>query len=509
MQNGNLATGAALLLNSFVRKPILHGDTSGNMMRSLFIGFQMLGLLLFTLGQKEEVKIEHNPPIAIGPGEEAVVTVEFDKSDVKGFAKYQINVSEGLTLEVVESAGASFTFNNGKGKFIWMALPANEEFSIAYRLVADQDTYGPKTIDCRFSYIYENERKNRDVPTHVVNVGEGEALMADNSEEPLLPASSIQDTYASAERTITADGVNQWRVTVELQKNGLTGFAKVEETLPEGYTAIDLKSSGAVFNSMDDVIKYIWYDIPESNKVTLSYKLLPVMVMDGEQPMISGTFSYLVGEETTEIPITSSLDLMVQDQPKDTSGAEVMNNALALDESTELPDPDETVSEDKIEISAEATPPVVAPAIAMESKVDLEEKPVEKAPEKAVVEPEPVTAAVEEMPKASASSNIIDIPSPETGVFYRVQISAGKGNVKKSDFEKLYAFAEGYNLENHDGWFKYTTGYHEVYKSARDDRKRITEKYDKFQGPFVTAYNDGERISVQEALMVTAQKWYP
>ncbi|MCH2214120.1 MAG: hypothetical protein MK086_03005 [Flavobacteriales bacterium] len=473
------------------------------MARSLFIGFQILGLLLFTLGQREEVKIEHNPPILMAPGEEALVTVEFDKSDVKGFAKYQINVSEGITLEVVESAGASFTFNNGKGKFIWMALPVNEEFSISYRVIANENAYGAKSMDCRFSYIYENERKNSDLPKHIINIGEGEVLMADNGEEPLLPTTSIQDTYASGERTIASEGVNQWRVTLELQKNGLTGFAKVEENIPEGYTAIDLKSSGAVFNSMDNVIKYIWYDIPESNKIILSYKLLPVMLTGGDEPNINGTFSYLVGEETTEIPIISSIDLMVENQPRDTAGAEVIGTT-----DSELANVPEISPEPLEEDRSEIVPIETTLTANLKGETSAEEDILEKN-EIAEEKREPIVASKEKEPKTVLSSNLIDVPNPETGVFYRVQIAAGKSNVKKSDFEKLYTFNEGYNLENHDGWFKYTTGYHEVYKSARDDRKRISTEYDKFQGPFVTAYNDGARISVQEALMVTTQKWYP
>src|SRR5690606_14671450 len=105
-------------------------------------------------------------------------------------------------------------------------------------------------------------------------------------------------------------------------------------------------------------------------------------------------------------------------------------------------------------------------------------------------------------------ANIVNVPEPETGVYYRVQIAAGKNNLKSDVFTKLYGFSEGYKLENEDGLYKYTTGYHQVYKSARDGRERITAKYEKFKGPFVTAYNDGERITVQEALMITSQKWF-
>jgi hypothetical protein len=451
------------------------------MTRTFFIGIQILGFLIFSLGQKEEVKIKHNPPENMGSGEEAVVLVELDKSDVTGFAKYQITVDEGLIIEVVESAGASFTFNNGKAKFIWMALPANEEFSISYRIRSTGASKGKKALDSRFSYIYENERKNHDVPTHYINVGTPQEIVAESIKESMEEKGMNKEAYALADRQIRPDGVNQWRVTVDIKKEGLSGFAKVEENLPEGYTAIDFKSSGAVFSSMDQVIKYIWYDIPESDVITISYKLLPVIAQNGEEPKIEGSFSYLEGEETMEIPISSGIEMIAEQKSKDTTGAEVTDEPIA--------DIVEEVQEVEEIITEPAAVAVATPTVENNQQ-------------------EPVTASSNDS-KSPTDANIIDVPQPETGVFYRVQIAAGKNNLQKSVFEKLYTFQEGYKLENHKGWFKYTTGYHQVYKSARDDRQRITGKYDKFQGPFVTAYNDGERISVQEALMITAQKWYP
>ena len=461
------------------------------MTRTFFIGIQILGFLIFSLGQKEEVKIEHNPPESMGAAEEAVVTVELDKSDVTGFAKYQITVDQGLSIEVVESAGASFTFNNGKAKFIWMALPANEEFSISYRILTTGAAKGKKALDSRFSYIYENERKNHDLPTHYINVGTAQEILAESIKESMEEKTWNDQAVATPKREVRPDGVNQWRVTVDIEKEGLTGFAKIEENLPEGYTAIDFKSSGAVFSSMDQVIKYVWYDIPENNVVTISYKLLPVIALNGDEPVIEGTFSYLEGEETIEIPISSGVEMMADETPKDTAGAEVL---------------DEPLAEIEEEVMAREEKATLAPLVETTSKKS--EKLEEEATPEPQDEEEPITASSEES-KSPTDANIIDVPQPETGVFYRVQIAAGKNNLKKPVFEKLYNFEEGYKLENHKGWFKYTTGYHQVYKSARDDRKRITSKYDKFQGPFVTAYNDGERISVQEALMITSQKWYP
>ena len=62
------------------------------------------------------------------------------------------------------------------------------------------------------------------------------------------------------------------------------------------------------------------------------------------------------------------------------------------------------------------------------------------------------------------------------------------------------------SLEPGGGFRKYVVGSHDEYKAARDARETFKPKG--VVAPFVTAYNRGRRITVQEALMVSSQKWY-
>ena len=58
----------------------------------------------------------------------------------------------------------------------------------------------------------------------------------------------------------------------------------------------------------------------------------------------------------------------------------------------------------------------------------------------------------------------------------------------------------------HQGWHKYTVGKFSIYKGARNYREIIKNQH-KIKGPFVTAYNNGTRITVQEALMISKDQW--
>lgn len=461
------------------------------MAKSVIVGFNILLILILGLFQKEPVIITHDLPTSLTPGSEAIVTVELNKSDISGFAKYQVTVAEGLTIEPIENVGSSFTFNNQKGKFIWMALPSSKKFILKYKIKADDTLNGLFTVSSRFSYIYESERKNFDLPDQEITIGEGE-IIATTLPKDTEPALNVTAS-ANLLRTIVPTGINQWKVDLEITKSNLQGFARIEENIPQGYTAIDLKSSSSVFVSEDDKVKYIWYDIPKNETVHVTYKLLPVIAVDGIEPVITGTFTYMNNDQEESLaiyngdsPFTISEDLA---EVKDTSNADV---------STLKTDPEQEVE------MAESNIPVVVP---INVSNNISQSEVASVAESEEISNDKASDSILAS-KSAINSNIVNVPKPETGISYRVQIAAGHSNLKDDDFKKLYGFSEDLKLESIDGWLKYTTGSHSQYKIARNERSRIIEEYDKFQGPFVTAYNEGQRISVQEALMVTNQQWF-
>ncbi len=97
----------------------------------------------------------------------------------------------------------------------------------------------------------------------------------------------------------------------------------------------------------------------------------------------------------------------------------------------------------------------------------------------------------------------------QTSVTYSVQICALMQKYRSPKFfnNRYYKVKDKVHLEEDKGWKKYIVGKFPVYKEARNYRVKIWNSTP-IKDAFVSAYNSGQRITVQEALMIANQQWY-
>jgi hypothetical protein len=91
------------------------------------------------------------------------------------------------------------------------------------------------------------------------------------------------------------------------------------------------------------------------------------------------------------------------------------------------------------------------------------------------------------------------------GLVFKVQVCATHRTVDATYVKTNYKLADEVMQEMHEGWFKFTVGGYGQYVEARNKREALAPF--NLPGPFVTAYNNGNRITVQEALMISKQQW--
>ena len=451
----------------------------------------MLGVMLFNAFFAEDISVSQSGPSKVNPGEDFTVEITVKKGAMGGFAQIKSELPEGMTAVVQEANGAEFKFSGQIVRFTWTSLPSAPDIKVSYKVSVASNVSGIKSITGKFSYVLNNQKSSVELNPLEIQVGN---VVTENIET--TPTTTTTNTPPPPDNTtptttntppppdntppppdntppppdnttnkITGEPVkvtatrkvqkeakpgDEFIVEVTIVKDGLKGFGRFQDILPDGFTATSGELSGGTFSFQDQKAKILWDNIPSSESFTISYKVKVENAAVGDQ-QIEGLFSYAENDEPKKIVITPSFISIIKKE-------EVVINNPPPDNTTNNPPPDNTTN----------NPP----------------------PDN--------TNRVPDNP-------VTNTPPPSTGVNYKVQICASHSTVGSSYFQGRYGLTENISLENHDGWVKYTVGSHKTYKDAHDSRDNIKGKgiYD----AFVTAYNQGKRITVQEALMISQQTW--
>jgi len=276
-------------------------------------------------------------------------------------------------------------------------------------------------------------------------------------------------------RKMPTSGAPGSEFTVELtvDKGSTSGFAKLQDEIPDGFTASSIESKSATFTFDKNKVKLIWMSLPADTKFTVSYKVKVDASASGSKTII-GTFSYIDGNDTKKLSIApSTIDLngsATTTIPPSTSNS-TNNTSSTTDNSTPV---------------KETPPPVVT-------------KTPEPKPAPPAIEPKKVTAP----PVVKTVVTPPATPKEVSGIVYRVQIGAGQNAGSEGYLKGKYNIAEEIYSEQIDGLYKYTAGSFPSFAAAKDYRDKVRSSGD--DGAFIVAYQNGARMSLQDALKITGQ----
>lgn len=474
-----------------------------------------IGLFFLHVLSANDISIENIAPSSMPPGQKTLVEVTINKNQIQGFAKMEIVLPEGFIATPNETKGASFTFSEKKVRFVWMTLPTEETFKVTYYLECDANFSGKYEAKGIFSYINDNQRVDYTIPTQQIFVSQDAVAAAPTTEEPSSEttsnttetttepvAESTQEENTTTEtptptseatasnlssdfvceRSITRISDTEFRVDLKILNSNIAGFAKIVDVAPETMKTEKIQDAGATVTADKNAIKFVWFEMPVSPVIQVSYKLTSLAAMSS-LPVITGKLSFVENNNPKEITIVP------------VSGTSTSEPAIA--QNTEPKTTTETPASSSNNTKTEVKP-----------TPKEEVKPQEVTPKTEDTAVNNTTPKTENKTVRSNEKAVTSVPAAENGVNYKVQILAAHRVVNKTYFKQVHGYAGDFNIENHEGWVKYTTGKYNEYKQARDERERLKQNYSSLPGPFVTAYNNGERITVQEALLITKQQWY-
>ena len=470
------------------------------MTKAILIFINIIGFLLFTILNINDVVITHTAAKEIAIGQAVEVNLIINKNNFSGPGRLRLDLSqaEGITVKENMSDGSSFTSKDNEVLFIWYDLPSDKSIAISYTIIAKENTNGIKKIVGDFSFINDNERKQLEVPALIFKVN-SELVANENFKENNSSTSSVR----SIEKL-----ENEYIVTVKTTINNHKGFARIKEELPKDFNAEEIETAGSIFKNTDGYAKFIWTNLSDSiNEIIVKYKISNNKGLDTNFT-ISGVFSSekLISEgynSGIKIPVTEYIPFkeITENTEIDTIDAEnTVQEDIKQDTSLELSSNNELKTEENLVVSKDIEVLVneTIAQIDIDSSVEVfkNEKTEVKENKEEIVEK-----------KNEVVKNIISTKKVNNNVDYKVQILAGHRIISDRQVSNQFNYNGEYALETHDGWIKYTIGSNSRYSDARDSRNEL--KIYNFPGPFVTAYNYGERISVQEALILTSQNWVP
>jgi hypothetical protein len=452
----------------------------------LLLLINFLGVLLANFLFPGDVKINVSAPGSVEAGQEIVVDVTLNKSDLNSFARLQHDLPGGITAEVIKSGNAEFTFENQKAKFIWLKLPPKEVINISYKLKINERLKGDFDLIGSFAYIADNERKSLTLEQKPISITPSPSidpsLIVDVDQfkpmaKPPAAKDQMKQVLCIRQKPYKAEAGDEYIVNLLVNKGNKEKFAKIQETVPEGFKAVSMDEKEAIFTFKNQTAKFLWMTLPSESFFVVSYKLIPKET-GGTPGKIQGKFSYIQEEKTRNIDIIQQ-DVNLNNTEKSHLASIIKN--------------------------------VSTPEISNKEGIFTESKEIEDAKSYSDLKKHKGKVRIEIAEEAQKileqNSQLTNKLEPQSGVYYRVQVAAGHRPINVERYFNKYNIDKEVRTEIHEGWRKYSVGSFPVYKEARDYRVHIWNTTS-IDDAFVAAYNSGERITVQEALMITNHKWY-
>ena len=457
------------------------------MIKYFFILINSLTLFIFGLFQTDNsVTIKNNIPSNFIVGQEVSVEFRISKGIQSGFAKFQLELPDGISIIKKDEMNSIYSIQNGVAQWIWSEVPEDEELLIKLTLVASELGIGIKTFNSNYSFIEKNEKK-------VFNMLPLEASIQNNIINNKV--SVIKDTLTKAEPNTSIDVVrlisdgpnaNEKTITIKIKKGDTKGFAKYSDETDLILNAKAIKTDGSSFSVSDGKIKFVWVDVPTKSELEVSYH---IDLNNKNSNILKGEYSYLEKNQSKKYIVKP--DSLVIGKLKDEINLQAVQKTEAAKSIVQENDSNQLTSKKIIEYSKSNLTVEKTSTLVTETPnlVKKEANEVKTMPVKAEI--------VKETPQiVDADPNFV------------VQIGAFKNSkVVATVLIKKYRITDKIVDELHDGFSKFMVGNHNLYKEARKHRDIIKSKHG-VKDAFIAAYNVGKRITVQEALMVSKQSWF-
>jgi len=165
-----------------------------------------------------------------------IVKIKIERRNLDSYFQIEQILPKGMTAEGMESQGATFSNKDGKVKFSWLRLPANEEILVIYKVKVPLEMRGKQSIEGSYYYIQNEEKEVFNLAKTSIDIIEYVAPSDSLAEKALLGVinnDEFKPAYMNEEKDNLEYKVQILSSTKPLDKDSLKKEYSVKEKVNE------------------------------------------------------------------------------------------------------------------------------------------------------------------------------------------------------------------------------------------------------------------------------------
>ncbi|MBP5583910.1 MAG: hypothetical protein J6X43_08165 [Bacteroidales bacterium] len=388
---------------------------------------------------------------------EATISVNINKSNTNTMCKIEEMLPDGYTFVAIDNAGSEISTVSNIARFMWKESPQDKNFSVTYKVKAN---------------------KGYDINDLYIN-GAFSVFATDGTKSFII----LDKDSRIDESTGYASNVKNKQIQVSSQDNYIDTKAKQEfEQRQFSSEQTEFFANASAINSLKPSQKEI-NDFQNS--------------LDIPAPTTQNAEKQYEITQTTETTTTKEI---VSESKTPTLINNIMSPSSAKPTMTTIDAEQSEITQTTTQTTVTTTTTTIKPVQSNTAKK-----------ENTVASTSPTKKSTVSLSNKNNNSQektkVATTNTKNNKVTYRVQVAASHKQLKNTkNFFAKRNINEKVSVEHIDNWYKYTIKSFDQYANARNQRNSVWEQTP-IKGAFVVAYNGTKRITVQEALMLTNQKW--
>lgn len=469
--------------------------------------------------------------------DEATVSVRINKSDITAMCKIEEMIPEGYMFSSVDNAGSEYSAFENVARFMWTKSPSDQVFSVVYKVKAkpgynikDLNINGAFTAfdakgDKSFIILDKDARIDESTgkqsrygsDNHLLDTKEGVRgrYASTNSAQTLkdFKFSSEQTTFFANTnavntlyRTFTPTTQTNTAATnnVNAEKTTMT-TASTTSTTPSATKTTTTSSSTTTTSTNTASTATKTTTASTATATNSATKTTSATKNTSTTPATKPTTtSTSVASQTTTKPTTTTATKTTTASATTKPAATSTSTATKTATNSSSAKTGTTTASSTTTTTSTAARPSTASTTKTSSTTT---RPSTTSTAKTSPSPRTNTTSTSAKTSTAQTQTKTNSSANTTNVRFRIQVAATQKMLQNS---KVYFAKRNINqpvaVEHIGNMYKYTIENYETYLQARNRRNEVWEKTP-IKGAFIVAYNGKQRITVQEALMITKQKW--